>query len=90
MAKMNENTLTFSSYCIYSITEAGCSMEDTSLTKVSMETQPLHLCLRELKELLLLKSIHMQPMAPGFRYTHTDLHINSRFPCGAFIFNSLS
>lgn len=58
-------------HTVWFSTGVGCSMGDTSLTKVSMETPPLHLCLQELKELLLLKSIRMQPMAPGFRYTHT-------------------
>lgn len=63
-------------------------MGDTLLIKVSMETQPLHLCLQELKELLPLKSIHMQLTDPGFRYKHTDLHTNLQFPCGVFIFNT--
>lgn len=66
-------------HIVWFSTGVGCSMGDTSLTKVSMEIPPLHLCLRELKELLLLKSIRMQPMAPGFRYiyTHTYCHIVS-------------
>lgn len=42
-------------------------MGDTSLTKASMETRPLLLCLRESKELLPLRSIHMQLMDLGFR-----------------------
>lgn len=61
-------------HTVWFSTGVGCSMGDTSLTKVSMETPPLHLCLQELKELLLLKSIRMQPMAPGFRYTHTHTY----------------
>lgn len=60
--------------CVWSFTGAGCCMGDTSPTKVSMEIRPLHLCPRELRELLLLRSIHMQPMAPGFRYLCTHTH----------------
>ena len=68
------DTVTFKDKLLmYSITGAGCSMGDTSLTKASTETQPSHLCLLELKELLLQRSILMPLMAPGFRYTHTTL-----------------
>lgn len=56
--------------CVWSFTGGGCSTGDTSHIKVSTETRPSLLCLQELKVLLLLKSIPMQPMAPGFRYPH--------------------
>lgn len=51
----------------------GCSMGDTSPTRVSMETQLLPLCHREWKELLPQRSTHMQPTGPGFRSVYTRL-----------------